>query len=111
MNTLRAQGSTYERLLEWFQIASDVFKPDEIKAYNIYNMEETGVMLGMLRTVKQVVATDVPTPYRRAPQTRESATVLECVAATGRAIKRMVIVKAKSHRNNWYPKGITGPTA
>ncbi len=74
--------------------------PDDIKAYNIYNMDETGVMLGMLWTAKRIITTNVPIPYCRCPQTCKSATVLKCVSATGRAIQPMIIVKAKSHRNN-----------
>ncbi len=63
MDTLRARSSTYNRLLEWFQIAREALSPNDIRAYNIYNMDETGVILGHIRTAKCVVATDVPTPY------------------------------------------------
>ncbi len=66
-------------------------------------MDETGVMLGHLCKAKRVVATDVPTPYRRAPQTRELATILKCVSTTGRAIKPMVIVTAKKPSEQLVP--------
>ncbi len=36
MNTLRAQGSTYNQLLEWFQIAGNAFSTNDVRAYNIY---------------------------------------------------------------------------
>ncbi len=73
-------------------------------------MDETGIMLCRMRTAKRVITTDTPTPRRKVPQTRESATVLECGSASGRAIKPTIILKVKTHRNTWYPQGTVGPT-
>ncbi len=108
METMRVKESSPACLGEWFEIAKEHLPGTPV--YNIYNMDETGIMLGYLKTAKRVVTTDVPRPYQASPFTRESATILECISASGRAITPTIILKAKTHRNNWYPQGTTGPS-
>ncbi len=66
-------------------------------------------MLGHIRSAKRVVTVDTPILHRMAPHTRESATILECVSASGCPIRPTIILKAKTHRNTWYPNNKNGP--
>ena len=101
MDALHVHGANIGRLTEWFEISKENLPG--VLLYNIYNMDDTGILLGHLRTAKQVIVPGEPTPHHKAPSTRESATILECVSTSGRVLKPTIILKAKTHQNNWYP--------
>lgn len=68
-------------------------------------MDETGVMLSMLSSVKVLVSKNDLRDYRGAGVKRTMVTAIECVSADGRALLPMIIWPASSHRSNWttYP--------
>lgn len=72
---------------------------------NIYNMDETGVMLSMLGCVKVLVDKDDLRDYRGAGVKRTMVTAIECISADGRSLLPLVIWPALTHRSNWttYP--------
>jgi hypothetical protein len=61
---------------------------------DIYNMDETGVMMGVARRTKVVGCRNAEslTPDQR---NRETATIIECVGASGFALSPLVIVKGR----------------
>ena len=58
---------------------------------NVYNMDETGVMLSMPGSVKVLVGKDDTRDYRGARVKRTTVTAIECVSADGRYLKPMII--------------------
>jgi hypothetical protein len=68
---------------------------------NVYNMDETGVMLSKLGSVKVLVATDDVRDYRGARVKRKMVTAVECISADGRYLNPMIIWPASTHRANW----------
>ena len=72
---------------------------------NIYNMDETGVMLSMLGSVKVLVGKDDARNYRGAGVKRTMVTAIECISADGRSLLPLIIWSASTHRSNWttYP--------
>jgi hypothetical protein len=78
-------------------------------AENVYNMDETGVQLGVDKVEACVVDKTVLNRVRKSPQDRESATVIECISATGCPLTPFVILGAKTHRSQWYPEHGEGP--
>jgi hypothetical protein len=72
---------------------------------NVYNMDETGIMLSMLNSVKVLVGKDDTNAYRRARVKRTMVTAVECISADGRSFNPMIIWPSKTHRANWttYP--------
>jgi hypothetical protein len=67
----------------------------------VYNMDETGVMLSMLGSVKVLVGKDDRRNYRGGGVKRTMVTAVECVSADGRALLPLIIWPASTHRSNW----------
>ena len=72
-----------------------------ILAENVYNMDETGVMLSMPGSVKVLIGKNDIRDYRGARVKRTTVTAIECISADGRYLKPMIIWPATTHRSNW----------
>jgi hypothetical protein len=48
----------YEKVAHWFEVIKEVLEDPSIEPGNVYNMDETGVMLSMLNSVKVPVGRD-----------------------------------------------------
>jgi hypothetical protein len=53
-------------MTHWFEVIGRVLRDPTILAENVYNMDETGVMLLMLSSVKVLVGKDDTRKYRGA---------------------------------------------
>jgi hypothetical protein len=78
-----------------------LLKDPAISKENVYNMDETGVMLSMLGTVKVLVGKDDMRDYRGARVKRTIVTAIECISGDGRYLNPMIIWPATTHRSNW----------
>jgi hypothetical protein len=78
-----------------------VLQDPAILPENVYNMDETGVMLCMLSSIKVLISKDDPRDYRGAGVKRTMVTAIECVSADGRSLLPMIIWPATTHRSNW----------
>jgi hypothetical protein len=67
---------------------------------NVYNMDETGVMLCMLGYTQVLVSKDDPRDYRGAGVKRTMVTAIECISADGRSLLLMIIWLATTYRSN-----------
>jgi hypothetical protein len=72
-----------------------------IRSENIYNMDETGVILSMLSGVKVLVGKDDMRDYRGALIKRTTVTAIECISADGKYLDPMIIWPALTCRANW----------
>jgi hypothetical protein len=101
----RHEINIYEKITYWFKIVKSVLQDPRIKPWNVWNMDETGVMLSMQGSVKVLVGKDDPRDYRGAGVKRIMVTAIECVSMDGRSLLPMIIWPAKTHRANWttYP--------
>lgn len=93
------------KITHWFEIIEkELCKPD-IALDNVYNMNETGIMLNMQGSAKVFVGRDDMRDYRGSRVQRTTVTAIDCVSASGESLKPMVIRPAATHRNNWttYP--------
>lgn len=76
-------------------------KDSAILPENVYNMDETGVMLCMLNSVKVLVSKDDRRDYRGVGVKRTTVTAIECISANGRSLLPMIIWPATTYRSNW----------
>ena len=58
---------------------------------NVYNMDETGVMLCKLDSVKVLVCKDDLRDYRGTNIKRTMVTAIKCISADGRSLLSMII--------------------
>jgi hypothetical protein len=58
---------------------------------NLYNIDETGVMLSMLGSVKVLVGRDDLQAHRGASVKRTMVTAIECISADSRLLHLLII--------------------
>jgi hypothetical protein len=97
----RHEKNTYEKITHWFEVIRKVLEDPAILAENVYNMDETGVILSMPGSVKVLVGKDDMRDYRGARVKRTMVTAIECISGDGRYLNPMVIWPASTHRSNW----------
>jgi len=78
-----------------------VLQDSAILQENVYNIDETGVMLSQLNSVKVLVRKDSQRGYRGARVKRTTVIAIECASADGRYLDPMIIWPASTHRCNW----------
>jgi len=64
----RHEKNIYNKITYWFKVVVEVFHDPAILSENVYNMDETGVMLSMLGSVKVLVGKDDTGDYKGASQ-------------------------------------------
>ncbi len=97
----RHEKTIYEKITDWVEKIGKVLDDPAILAENVYNMDETGVMLSVQGSVKVLVGKDDMRDYRGTQVKREVVTAIECISADGRYLKPMIIWPASTHRSNW----------
>ena len=78
-----------------------VIQSPDVLVENIYNIDETGVMLSMLGFVKVLVGKEDTRNYRSRRVKRETVTAIECISADGRYLNPLIIWPATTHCSNW----------
>ena len=71
-------------------------------------MDETGVMLSVLNSIKVLVRKEDPRDYRGTIVKRKSITAIEYISANGRVLLPMIIWPATTLRDNWHTFGTPG---
>lgn len=69
-----------------------------VASTEIYNINETGFMLGQGSTEQVVVpAGDQAAQFKAKPGTQESATVIKCIRSGGQVLLPLIITKGRIH--------------
>jgi hypothetical protein len=77
-----------------------VLRNPAIKAENVYNIDETSVMLSMLGSIKVLVGKANIRTYRGARVKRTIVTAVECISSNSRYLNPMIIWPATTHQSN-----------
>ena len=86
---------------DWFNAIGKELHQQFILQENVYNMDETGVLLSSLKSLKVLVSREELRNYRGAGVQRTLITAIECISADGRFLNPLIIWPAASHRSNW----------
>jgi hypothetical protein len=115
----RHENNIYDKIVHWFEVIAQVLQDPAILPENVYNMDETGVMLCMLGAVKVLVSKDDLRDYRGTGVKRTLVTAIEYISANGRSLLPIIIWPATTYRSNWttfptpgwhYPRSESGYT-
>jgi hypothetical protein len=87
----RHENNIYNKITHWFEVIREVLQDPDILLENVYNMDETGVMLCMLGSIQVLVSKDDLRDYRGAGVKRTMVTAIECISANGRSLLPMII--------------------
>ena len=85
----------------WFDIMGKQLSERGIFQKNVYNMDETGVMLSGLDTVKVLIARGDKEQRRGRVLKRTMITAVECVSADGRILPPLIIFPGKVLHSTW----------
>jgi hypothetical protein len=97
----RHEKNTYRKITYWFEVIKDVLQDPAVLVENVYDMDETGVILSMPGSVKVLVNKHDIRDYRGARVKRTTVTAIECISGNGRYLNPMIIWPASTHRSNW----------
>ena len=101
----RHENNIYVKITHWFEVIGRIIQNPAILRGNVYNMDETRVMLSMFGFVKVLVDKDDLRGYRGADVKRTTVNAIKCVSADNRSLFSLIIWPASTHRSNWtmYP--------
>jgi hypothetical protein len=87
----RHEKNIYGKVIHWFKVIGKILQDPAILAENIYNIDETGVILSMPGSVKVLVGKDNRRDYRGARVKRITVTAIECINGDGRYLNPIII--------------------
>jgi hypothetical protein len=73
----RHEKNIHEKVTHWFEVIRKILQDPAVLAENVYNMDETGVMLSMPGSVKVLIAKHGRRNYRGARIKRTTVTAIE----------------------------------
>jgi hypothetical protein len=97
----RHGNNIHDKITKWFKVIGKVPQDLAVLPENVYNMDETRVMLSMLGSVRVLVGKDDLRDYRGASVKRTMVTAIECISADGRSLLPLIIWPGSTHRSNW----------
>jgi hypothetical protein len=103
-----ARHDIYDKVVGWFTLIGKELSSPAVLQENIYNMDETGVLLSVLNSLKVLVSSKEIRKYRGAAVKRTNITAIECISADGRHLDPLIIWPAATHRSTWItylPRG------
>ena len=107
IDTLRIQNTNPELLKLWFESLCSLMQRISVHHSNIWNMDETGIALGVCSNQRVIGSSSTTQTYIRTPENREWVSILECISAIGQKIAPVVIFKGKSLQTSWFTPGKT----
>ena len=97
----RHDRNIYDKVVDWFSVIGKELADPQIHSENTYNMDETGVLLSVLNSLKVLVGKDELRDYRGVGVKRTLITAIECISADGRYLHPLIIWPAATHRSTW----------
>ena len=87
----RHETNIYVKIIHWFEIIGRVLQDPAILAENVYNTDETEVMLSVFGSVKVLIGKDDARDYKGAGVKRTMVTAMECISGDGRSLLPLII--------------------
>jgi hypothetical protein len=81
----------YDKITEWFDVISKVLQNLAILPENVYNIDETGVMLSMLGSIKVLVGRGNVRGHKGAGVKQTIVTAIECISTNSRSLLPLII--------------------
>ncbi|KAJ5674366.1 uncharacterized protein N7477_004300 [Penicillium maclennaniae] len=97
-----------EKVRFWFAVIGRELADSAILPENVYNMDETGVLLSVLNSLKVLVGKDDLRKHRGTTVKRKLVTAVECISADGRSLHPLIIWPAATHRGSWTTHATPG---
>jgi hypothetical protein len=99
----RVEASTSDQLRAFLEHYEQTRERLGIQAENTYNMDETGIALGVCTNTRVLARASKKKADVKSPENREWVSIIECVSAIGRKLRCAVIFKGQSLQTTWFP--------
>jgi hypothetical protein len=81
-------------------VIKEVLQDPAVLVEDVYNMDETGVILSIPSSVKVLVSKHDKRDYKGARVKRITVTAIECISGDSRYLNPMIIWLANTYRSN-----------
>lgn len=88
-------------ICKFFEMYKEVIDEFKIEEWNIYNMDEKGIQLGVGKKIVVIVDHDQKMAYNIENGDREIVTMIECISADGTALPPLAIFQGKHTNLVW----------
>ena len=102
IESLRVAGTNHTALENFYKLFKEVRDRFKIQTGDIWNMDEQGLGLGVCSNTKVLSSSKKTRTFVKSPQNREWVSVLECISATDRISKPLIIFKGNSLQTSWF---------
>jgi hypothetical protein len=102
----RAAAATPAQVLAFLELFERTRQRLNIQMEDIYNMDETGVALGVCTNTQVLASSSKKKAYVQSPEDREWVSVIECVSATGCKLRCVSIFKGQALQSTWFPASV-----
>jgi hypothetical protein len=92
----RHEKNIWVKVEHWFEIMDKQLSQRDIVRGNVYNVNETGVLLSDLNTVEVIVSHSDARRNCRVGLRRTMITAVECISADGRCLGPLIIWSGKT---------------
>ena len=103
IETLRAQAASPAVIRAFLELFERTRIELGIHYEDIWNMDETGVALGVCTNTQVLASSTKKKAYVQSPENREWVSIVETVSATGRKLQALVIFKGLHLQTTWFP--------
>lgn len=104
----RHDHNIYDKTKEWFDIIGKELQSPAVLQENVYNMDETGVLLSSPKSLRVLAGKDDFNRYRGAAVQRTLVTAIECISADGRCLDPLIVWPAATLRSTWVTHDTPG---
>ncbi|KAI1001284.1 hypothetical protein K3495_g6918 [Podosphaera aphanis] len=98
----RINGTSQSALEAFYSLFKEVEVRHNIKAEDMWNMDEQGLGLGICSNNMVVASSQVRIASVKSPENRKWVSTLEAISATGKIIKPLVIFKGENPQLSWF---------
>jgi hypothetical protein len=91
-----------DQIRRFFELFRTTLEKYGIHNDDVYNMDEKGIMMGILAKLKVICARKLKHTRTTQQGSREWVSLLECISSDGRVLTPYVIFKAKHLNKAWY---------
>jgi hypothetical protein len=101
INWKRDDRQIEDKVRHWFAIVSRELADPTILLENVYNIDETGVLLSALNSLKVLIGKDDLRKHRGTTVKRTLVTAIECISADSQFLHPLIIWPAATYRSSW----------
>jgi ribosome recycling factor len=98
----RVRNTSPEALAEWYNLFDSIRRTYQVKLSNIWNMDETGIALGVCNNQWVIGRSSSKSSYVQTPENREWVSIIETISATGACTRPVVLFKGQMLQSSWF---------